>query len=104
LSYARCSPEAHRRLKMEAAARGVSMQSLVDEAVSALFLQTTPDSELPPIPRSLIPIIEFIVDAYAEKGSAEEEMWKDTLRAMASQRSADIKRTRGKPKPKANAS
>lgn len=80
------------------------MQSLVDEAVSSLFLHSPPDSELPPIPRSLIPVVEFIVDAYADKGSAEEEMWKDTLRAMAAQRSADLKRTRGKSKPKANAS
>jgi hypothetical protein len=91
-------------LKVEAAARGLSMQALFDEAVRSLFVQNSAGLDLPPIPRSLVPIIEFIVDAYAEKRSPEEELWKDTLRALAAERSADLKRSQGKMKPKANAS
>jgi hypothetical protein len=52
------------------------------------------------IPKSLLPVIEFLIEAFSEKGSPEEEMWKDSLRMLAAQRSADLKR-RSKP-PKAS--
>lgn len=89
---------------MAAAARGVSMQALLDEAIDLLFLGS-PESQLPAIPKSLVPVVEFIIDAYSEKGAPEEEMWKDTLRMLAAQRSSELKGTPSKMKPtKRNAS
>jgi predicted RNA-binding Zn-ribbon protein involved in translation (DUF1610 family) len=82
---------------MEAAARGISMQALIDQAVDSLFVKPEDNPDIPPIPRSLIPVIEFVIDAFSEKGAPDEEMWKDTLRILAAQRSADLKRKPEKP-------
>lgn len=106
LAYVRCSSETHKRLKTEAAQRGIPMQALLDEAVSSLFV--SPQSEgqdVPQIPKSLLPVVEFIVDAFSERGAPDEEMWKDTLRMLAAQRSSELKSSRLKAKnPKRNAS
>jgi hypothetical protein len=65
-----------------------------------------PDSHIPTdmltavdwIPEELVPVIEFLIEAFSEKGSPEEEMWKDSLRMLAAQRSADLTRPSKPPK------
>lgn len=103
LAYIRCSSETHKRLKTEAATRGTSMQALLDEAVYSLFVHAENEA-ISPIPRSLIPVIEFIIDAFSEKGAPDEEMWKNTLRMLAAQRSAELKGGKNSSKSKRNVS
>lgn len=55
-------------------------------------LVQSPYPELPLIPKSLIPVIDWLVNFFATKGPPEAEMLKDSMRMLAAQRMSDLKR------------
>jgi hypothetical protein len=44
------------------------------------------------IPRTLLPLVEWLVALFSARGSPEEEMLKDTIRLLTARKSADLKR------------
>jgi hypothetical protein len=97
MSYIRCSPETHKKLKMLAAARGVPMQDLIEEAAALLFGETSPNSKepsaagIPAIPRETLPVVEWLIGFMTRRGNPEQESLKATLRVLAAQRTAQLK-------------
>jgi len=60
------------------------------------------DSSLPhqrlDIPRSMLPVVEWILELFARRGTPEQEVLKDTLRMLTAQRSKELKGARLKTK------
>lgn len=51
-----------------------------------------PHPDLPPIPKSLIPVIDWLIKFFAIKGPPEAETLKDSIRMMSAIRASDLKR------------
>ena len=98
MSYVRCSSETHKKLKILAASRSVPMQDLIEEAAALVLGETSPDSKqpsglgLPAIPRETLPVVEWLIDFMSHRGNPEQESLKATLRVLAAQRTAELKR------------
>src|SRR5229473_1424211 len=98
MSYVRCSSETHKKLKILAAARSVSMQDLIEEAAALVLGETSPDAKepsvagIPAIPRETLPVVEWVMDFMSRRGNPEQESLKATLRVLAAQRMAQLRR------------
>ena len=98
MSYVRCSPETHKKLKILAATRSVPMQDLLEEAAAFVLGETSPDAKepsiagIPAIPRETLPVVEWLIDFMSRRGTPEQESLKATLRVLATQRTAQFKR------------
>ena len=98
MSYIRCSPETHKKLKILAATRSVPMQDLIEEAAAFLLGETSPNPKEPSaagisaIPRETLPVVEWLIGFMSRRGTPEQESLKATLRVLATQRTAQFKR------------
>jgi hypothetical protein len=95
MSYIRCSPETHKKLKILAATRSVPMQDLIEEAAALLLGETSPQEPsmagIPAIPRETLPVVEWLIGFMSRRGNPEQESLKATLRVLAAQRTAQLK-------------
>ena len=104
----------HAQVKSKAALSHSSMQEVVEKALEQWLnadmpkpsphdrhtgakKKRTSESGLN-IPPSMVPLIEWLLDLFAEKGDHDEEMLKDTLRLLTARRAADLKRSAVRPK------
>ena len=79
--------------------REALIQDLPDVA-RVLSAKSRGASEAPQIPPAMIPLVDWLLDLFKEKGSAEEEIFKNAASLLAKRRSADLKRAREKKNPK----
>jgi hypothetical protein len=97
MSYVRCSSETHKKLKILAAARGVPMQDLIEEAAALVLGETSPNPKapsvagIPAIPSETLPVVEWLIGFMSRRGNPEQESLKATLRVLAAQRTAQLK-------------
>lgn len=85
----------HRNVKMEAARRGISVERAYEEALGNWTEPATASESQGgqmQIPESMRDFVEFLVDWFSIQGSAEEELAKITIRQLAGQRAADLRR------------
>lgn len=85
----------HRNVKVEAARRGISVERAYELALEKWAEPTTASESQGgqmQIPESMRDFVEFLVDWFSIQGSAEEELAKITIRQLAGQRAADLRR------------
>lgn len=49
-------------------------------------------SQMPTVPRSLVPVIEWVVDLFSRKGTPEKEALKNSIRVLIARRAIEAKR------------
>ncbi len=98
--------ELHAHVKSKAALERMALQEVVQKALEKWLAgisasgtgggkreRTSVNASGLNIPQSMVPLIEWLLDLFAEKGDHDEEMLKDTLRLLTARRAADLKRT-----------
>ena len=72
------------------------MLRLIQKTEKSVSPETPEESlhKVPSVPRSLAPIVEWLLDLFARKGTPEQEALKNSIRILVARREAEVKRDR----------